>query len=51
MNYLKPGGTLMLAGLLDTQSQTLREHYADRIKLEVADEREGWVCLRGTLAK
>jgi ribosomal protein L11 methyltransferase len=49
LGFLKPGGTLMLSGLLATQAGALCEHYAGRISLTVAGERDGWVCLRGTL--
>jgi ribosomal protein L11 methyltransferase len=44
---LKPGGTLLLSGLLATQAPALIEHYAPDIHLRIAGEREGWVCLRG----
>ena len=47
LHCLKPGGTLMLSGLLDTQAPGMIEHYAPRIALRVAGEHEGWVCLRG----
>ena len=47
--FLQPGGTLLLSGLLDTQAAALCEHYADRINLQVASEKDGWVCLRGSL--
>ena len=47
--FLRPGGTLLLSGLLDTQAAALCEHYADRINLQVAGEKDGWVCLRGNL--
>ena len=47
--FLRPGGTLLLSGLLDTQAAALCEHYADRINLQVAGEKDGWVCLRGSL--
>ncbi len=47
--FLQPGGTLLLSGLLDTQAAALCEHYADRINLQVAGEKDGWVCLRGSL--
>ncbi len=50
LGFLKPGGTLLLSGLLATQAGALCEHYAGRIGLVVAGERDGWVCLRGTLA-
>lgn len=49
LGFLKPGGTLLLSGLLATQAGALCEHYAGRINLTVAGERDGWVCLRGTL--
>jgi len=49
LGFLKPGGTLLLSGLLATQAGALCEHYAGRISLAVAGERDGWVCLRGTL--
>ena len=47
--FLQPGGTLLLSGLLDTQAAALCEHYAERINLQVAGEKDGWVCLRGSL--
>ena len=50
LHFLKPGGTLMLSGLLDTQAPGMIEHYSDRILLRVAGEHEGWVCLRGELS-
>ena len=50
LGLAKPGADLMLAGLLDTQAEELCAHYADRIHMRVAAERDGWVCLRGTLA-
>ncbi len=49
LDLLKPGGTLMLSGLLNTQAAELCMHYSDRLELAVVGEREDWVCLRGTL--
>lgn len=46
---LRPGGTLLLSGLLATQAGALVDHYAPRIQLDVAGKREDWVCLRGKL--
>ena len=47
LQFLCPGGTLLLSGLLDSQAAALCDHYRDRIALQVADEKDGWVCLRG----
>ena len=47
LDFLKPGGTLLLSGLLQNQASTLSTSYGDRIELRVASERDGWVCLRG----
>jgi ribosomal protein L11 methyltransferase len=49
LRFLKPGGTLLLSGLLLSQADALCTHYADRIAIRVVDEQDGWVCLRGEL--
>jgi len=49
LRFMRPGGTLLLSGLLMSQADALRRHYADRLPLQVAAERENWVCLCGTL--
>lgn len=51
LQFLQPTGTLLLSGLLESQAPTLCQHYADRLKLEVAGEKDGWVCLRGTFPR
>jgi ribosomal protein L11 methyltransferase len=48
LTFLKPGGELLLSGLLRSQAATLSAHYAERIDLQIAGEKEGWVCLRGS---
>ena len=45
--FLRPGGVLLLSGLLASQAGALIEGYAGRLPLAVADEQEGWVVLRG----
>jgi ribosomal protein L11 methyltransferase len=50
LQFLKPGGTLLLSGLLLNQADALCAHYADRIAIQVAGEQDGWVCLRGELS-
>jgi len=49
LDFLKPGGTLLLSGLIDSQAQALCEHYSKRIQLEISGETDGWICLRGTV--
>lgn len=46
---LAPGGTLILAGLLEGQAQQLQQHYAAHLPLHTAAQQEEWVCLRGEL--
>jgi ribosomal protein L11 methyltransferase len=47
--FLRPGGVLLLSGLLASQADALIEGYAGRLPLAVAGEQEGWVVLRGVL--
>lgn len=49
LDFLRPGGTLLLSGLLETQAPELCEHYGERVDIGVAGSKDGWVCLRGTL--
>lgn len=44
---LRPGGTLLLSGLLGSQAATLIAGYAPQVPLAIAGERDGWVALRG----
>jgi ribosomal protein L11 methyltransferase len=47
LSLLKPGGNLLLSGLLKKQANELCEHYLPRIELTIAGEKDGWVCLLG----
>ncbi|MFT4823531.1 MAG: ribosomal protein L11 methyltransferase [Halioglobus sp.] len=47
VDLLKPGGILLLSGLIEDQAETLIAHYHNRISLQVAGRLEGWICLRG----
>lgn len=49
LHFLRPGGTLLLAGMLESQAPSLCDHYAPHLALRISGEREGWVCLRGEL--
>ena len=42
---LAPGGSLVLAGILERQLQELTQAYAPYVALDVADTQDGWVLL------
>ena len=46
--HVAPGGALVLAGILERQAQELQEAYAPWIRLEVADNEDGWILMTGT---
>jgi ribosomal protein L11 methyltransferase len=43
--HVAPGGSLVMAGLLERQIEDLQAAYAPWLELEVADREEGWVLL------
>jgi ribosomal protein L11 methyltransferase len=43
--YVAPGGTLMLAGILERQVDELKTAYAPHGRLEVSDTEDGWVLM------
>ena len=47
---VRPGGTLLLSGVLATQADDVIATYAPFIKLDVWREQEGWVALAGSSA-
>jgi ribosomal protein L11 methyltransferase len=49
INFLQPGGTLLLSGLLHHQAEALCAHYGAQLPLAIVGELDGWVCLRGQL--
>ncbi len=49
LSLLKPGGSLLLSGLLEKQASELHEYYLPRIELTIAGEKDGWVCLLGCM--
>jgi len=46
---VKPGGKLILSGVLATQVEEVTAAYAPFIQLSVWAEHEGWVALAGQL--
>jgi ribosomal protein L11 methyltransferase len=39
------GGSLVLAGILERQTDELKAAYAPYVQLEVSDTQEGWVLM------
>lgn len=44
-SHVKPGGSLVLAGILERQAQELTEAYAPHCTLTVADSQDGWILM------
>jgi ribosomal protein L11 methyltransferase len=42
---VKPGGHLVLAGILSRQADELIEAYAPWVSLSVSDEEDGWILM------
>jgi ribosomal protein L11 methyltransferase len=47
---LRPGGQLVLAGILERQADELKAAYAPGLALQVSDAQEGWILMTGHLA-
>lgn len=45
--HVAPGGSLVLAGILERQAAELQQAYAPYCALSVADAQEGWVLMTG----
>ena len=48
--HIAPGGALVLAGILERQTDELITAYAPWLTLQVADQQDGWVLLTGRRA-
>jgi ribosomal protein L11 methyltransferase len=44
-SHVGPGGSLVLAGILERQAQELTEAYAPYCQLKVADSQDGWILM------
>jgi len=51
VNKVRPGGQIVLSGVLARQADEVIATYSQWLKLSVWKENDGWVCLHGTLAK
>ena len=43
--HVQAGGSLVLAGILERQTQELQQAYAPHVQLEVSDAEDGWVLM------
>ena len=48
-SHVAPGGSLVLAGILERQAQELELAYAPYCRLSVADSEDGWILMTATL--
>lgn len=48
-NHVAPGGSLVLAGILERQVDELKAAYSPYCALEVTDHEDGWVLMTATL--
>jgi ribosomal protein L11 methyltransferase len=44
-NHVAPGGSLVMAGILERQADELKEAYAPYAALEVSDSEDGWILM------
>ena len=47
-NHVAPGGSMVLAGILERQAQELKDAYAPYLALTVADSEDGWILMTAT---
>lgn len=45
---VRPGGRIVLSGILSTQADSVTDRYARWFSMESPTEQEGWVCITGT---
>ncbi len=47
--HVAPGGSLVLAGILERQADELKDAYAPHAALEVSDSEDGWILMTATV--
>ncbi|MBU3549799.1 50S ribosomal protein L11 methyltransferase [Polynucleobacter sp. MWH-Berg-3C6] len=50
VNKMRPGGQIVLSGVLARQADEVIATYSQWLKLSVWKDNDGWVCLHGTLS-
>ena len=51
VNKIRPGGQIVLSGVLARQAEEVIATYRPWLELSIWKESEGWVCLQGTLTR
>ena len=46
-SFIRPGGHIVLAGLISDQANSVRQAYADRFDFQPVRQRENWILLHG----
>ena len=47
-SLIKPGGELVLSGILSTQETQVAEAYRPRFDIVACTQRDGWCCIRAS---
>jgi ribosomal protein L11 methyltransferase len=48
-SHVAPGGSLVLAGILERQAEELKLAYAPHCRLAVTDSEDGWILMTASL--
>ena len=47
ISSLKPGGTLILSGILEDQASSIIDTFRDEMIISIIDQNEGWLLMKG----
>ena len=47
ISSLKPGGTLILSGILEDQASSIIDTFRDEMVISIIDQNEGWLLMKG----
>ena len=47
ISSLKPGGTLILSGILEDQASSLIDTFRNEMAISIIDQNEGWLLMKG----
>ena len=47
VSSLKPGGTLILSGILEDQASSIIDTFRNEMMIRIIDQKEGWLLMKG----